>query len=466
MPDTQYDLNNTIVVVSSPSSQQRVIVRISGPAAFEICRSIFREQTGQKSFGEKRKILSGFVTIDDELKIETQLYLFPSGHSYTGDDVAEIHFYSNPLVTETLIDNLLRNGLRLAEPGEFTARAYLNGRMDLSQAEAVNEIIVSSNRFQLDAAEKLLSGRLSQTTALIGSKMTDCLSLIEAGLDFSGEDIEFITKEQAIERLGDINKQLDKMLAGSIRFESVIDLPSVAIAGAPNAGKSSLVNKLLGSERSIVSHESKTTRDVLTGQLNLEHCNCVLFDCAGLLTDPENILDKLAQEAAIEAIRNSAVAAFCVDISKPQWSEDLQIRRLIDPKILIALATKCDLIPKQALPSRLGELNRLFDVEFMPVSVETGFGLDNLRNSIDSHLVSGQEYAESPLAITARHKQAVNEAIANIKDAVNEISADNDEVAAMLLRTAYKSICEIQQHDPAVDEQILEQVFSRFCIGK
>jgi len=461
-----YYVNDTIVAVSSPGSEQRVIIRITGPDTFEICQRIFREQTGQKDPGGQRRILSGFVTIDDELEVEAQLYLFPSGHSYTGDDVAEIHLYTNPSITQALVGNLLEKGLRLAEPGEFTARAYLNSRMDLSQAEAVNEIIVSSNRFQLDAAEKLLSGRLSQTTNLIGSKMMDCLSLIEAGLDFSSEDIEFITKEQAIERLGDINKQLDKMLAGSIRFESVIDLPAVGIAGAPNAGKSSLVNKLLGTERSIVSHEYKTTRDVLTGLLTLEHCNCVLFDCAGLLANPENILDQLAQQAAIEAIRNSAVVVFCVDISKSQWSEDSEIRRLLNPKILIPLATKCDLLNPEMLSTRLAELTKLFAVDFLPVSVVTGSGLERLRNTIDSHLVSDQTYAESPLAITARHKQAVNQAITDINDAVKEISAGNEEVAAMMLRTAYKSICVIQQHDPAVDEQILEQVFSRFCIGK
>jgi tRNA modification GTPase len=312
----------------------------------------------------------------------------------------------------------------------------------------------------------LLSGRLSQTIALIRSQIMECLSLIEAGLDFSGEDIEFITKEQAIERLGDINKQLDKMLAGSIRFESVIDLPAVGIAGAPNAGKSSLVNKLLGAERSIVSHEYKTTRDVLTGLLKLEHCNCVLFDCAGLLTNPDNILDKLSQQAAIEAIRNSAVVVFCVDISKSQWPEDFEIGRLINPKILIPAATKCDLLSPETLSVHLAELNKLFAADFLPVSVKTGTGLEKLRNAIDSHLVSEQTYTESPLAITARHKQAVDEAIANINDAATEISAGNEEVAAMLLRAAYKSICEIQQHDPAVDEQILEQIFSRFCIGK
>ncbi len=461
-----YDLNKTIVAVSSPTSEQRVIIRISGPEAFKIYRRSVHNQTGQKGPGDKQEIVTGMIAIDEDLQVEVQFYSFPSPHSYTGDDIAEIHLYTNPPVTEALIGNLLEQGLRMAEPGEFTARAYLNGKMDLAQAEAVNEIIVSSNKFQLDAAEKLLSGRLSQTTALIRSQIMDCLSLIEAGLDFSGEDIAFITKEQAVEKLAGIRKQLEELLSGSIRFESVIDLPAVGIAGAPNAGKSSLVNKLLGTERSIVSHEYKTTRDVLTGMMPLEHCNCVLFDCAGMVINPENILDELAQQAAIEAIRNSAVVVFCVDVSKPQLSEDFSIRKLIDPKIFIPAATKCDLLSTKALSTRLAKMNELFVVEFIPISAKTDAGIDQLRNTIDSHLVSSGAYAESGLAITARHKQAVNEAIANLNDAVNELSAGNEEVAAMMLRAAYQGTGSIEQHDPAVDEQILEQIFSRFCIGK
>jgi tRNA modification GTPase len=466
MPDTRYDFNKTIVAVSSPTSQQRVIIRIAGPEAFEICRKIFREDTGHGSLGEMRQILSGSVAIDNELEVEALLYLFPSPHSYTGDDIAEIHLYSNPSITQALASSLLEYGLRTAEPGEFTARAYMNGRMDLSQAEAVNEIIVSSNKFQLDAAEKLLSGQLSLTTAKIRSQLMECLSLIEAGLDFSGEDIEFISKQDAIERLSGIKKKLLELLAGSIRYESVIDMPAVGIAGAPNASKSSLVNKLLGTQRSIVSHEHKTTRDILTGPLELEHCNCVLFDCAGLITVPDNILDELAQQAAIEAIRNSAVVVFCVDISKPNRSEDISIRKLIEPKILIPVATKCDLLSQEALPGRIAELNEIFGVEFLPVSAKTGSGLEQLRKQIDSQLISGQTYTESGVAITVRHKQAVTEAIANLNDAIRELSAENEEVAAMMLRNAYQGIGGIQQHDPALDEQILEQIFSRFCIGK
>jgi tRNA modification GTPase len=292
----------------------------------------------------------------------------------------------------------------------------------------------------------------------------ECLSLIEAGLDFSGEDIEFITLEEAIEKLTCIKKKLEELLAGSIQDESIIDLPSVGIAGAPNAGKSTLVNRLLGSERSIVSRESKTTRDVLTGLMSLEHCRCVLFDCAGLISEPDNILDELAQESAIEALRNSAVVVFCVDISKDQWSEDLSIRQHIEPKILIPVATKCDLLEGKDLPEHLEKLNELFTAEFLPISAKTGVGIDRLLEKIDSHLIAQTSHSESGLALTLRHKQAVTEAITNLSESIDELKAGNEEVTAMMMRAAYKTISEIEQQH--VDEQILEQIFSRFCIGK
>ncbi|OHB64320.1 MAG: hypothetical protein A2168_01230 [Planctomycetes bacterium RBG_13_50_24] len=470
MRDTRYDVNDTIVAVSSPTSDQKVIIRITGPKTLEICGQIisplFELPSGPGR--ESPTLLSGSLTIDNELKIDTQLYLFIAPHSYTGDDVAEIHAYTNSAVIEALLGDLLEKGLRIAGPGEFTARAYLNGKLDLAQAEAVNEIIVSSNEYQLSAAEKLLDGRLGEMTAKLRAGLMDLLSLIEAGLDFSGEDIEFIARDEAVKRLAAIKDQLEQLLSCSIHYESVIDLPAVGIAGAPNTGKSSLLNKLLGKERSIVSDRHKTTRDVLTGVCTLPHCTCVLFDCAGLLMQSEDILDELAQQAAIEALRNSPAVIFCVDISKSEWSEDAAIRKLIEPKILVPVATKCDLPSEQILPGRLEALKQTFDTDFLPTSARSGYGIGLLRETIDGKLTEKFDVPRAGgVALTARHRKAVTEAIGQIGESIRELSAGNDEVAAMMLRAAYQAVSDIEQPGAAhIEEQILGQIFSRFCIGK
>jgi len=494
-----YDLSDTIVAVSSPACEKRVIVRITGQGAVDILKQIFTPPISAKRDARyavrDTSLISGSVRVDDELKIDAKLYLFLAPHSYTGDDVAEIHIYTNPSVTEALIGSLLGNSgepLRMAGPGEFTARAYLNGKIDLAQAEAVNEIITTSNKFQLDAAEKLLSGRLAETTAAIRASIMDCLSLIEAGLDFSGEDIEFITVAEAVERLAGIKRRLEQLLSASISYESVIDLPAAGIAGAPNAGKSSLLNKLLGRARSIVSDRSKTTRDVLTGELSLRHCRCVLFDCAGLTLAPSNILDELAQQAAVEALKNSSVVVFCIDISKTDHSEDIAIRNLIKCEEMIPVATKSDLLTPDMLAERLVELNKLFAAEFLPISAKTGAGVEVLRERIDRKIIELAPHQLHPegglkpsaraglsppdnwcgVVLTARHRQAITEAIENVTESANEVKADNDEVAAMVLRAAYQAISTIEQprfllsQESSGDEQILDRIFSRFCIGK
>ena len=551
-----YELDDTIVAISSPASGARAIVRITGPDAMEVCNRIFRgpvsvkrgttddrqqvTDDGRRVRDERREasLVTGNIAVDAELKVDAKLYLFFAPHSYTGDDIAEIHVYAGPAVTEALIGKLLGRGLgtskhekgrlgsplRMAGPGEFTARAYLNGKIDLAQAEAVNEIITTSNEFQLAAAEKLLSGRLAEATTKVCSTIMDCLSLIEAGLDFGGEDIEFITRPEAVRTLAGIKEQLEQLLCGSISYELLIDLPAVGIAGAPNAGKSSLLNTLLGKVRSIVSHKRKTTRDVLTGLLTLAHCRCVLFDCAGLILKPDNILDELAQQAAIEALRNSTVVVFCVDVSRPKtqdskpksrlWTEEIGLWSLVwsltrepgrgarVPKI-IPVATKSDLLSEEVLAKRLGELNELFArtpiscfarsnggyasagaTDFLVTSVKTGVGIELLRETIDTKVIGPaphQLHAERGLksagmvglspadnwcgvALTARHRQALTFAIENVSESIEELKAGNDEVTAMMLRAAYQSISNIEQ--PHIDEQILERIFGRFCIGK
>lgn len=463
-----YQMNDTIVAVGSPAPESRVIVRISGPETINALNLILSPPIQRCRGG----IFSGSVTIDDELKIDAKVYLFATPHSYTGEDVAEIHVWTNSSVTEVLMDKLVGLGLRLAGPGEFTARAYFNGKIDLAQAEAVNEIITSSNKFQLAAAEKLLAGRLNETAEKIRSSLLDCLSRIEAGLDFSGEDIEFISRTEAIGKISAVKEDIESLLAGSITCEKVADLPAVGIAGAPGVGKSSLLNKLLGRERSIVSDRHGTTRDVLTGVLTLKHCECVLFDCAGLMVRPQTVLDELAQQAAVEALRNAMIVVFCADIPKADWMRDVEIRRLIEPECLIAVATKSDLADEDESAKRLSVLNELFGAEFISTSAKTGAGMELLKEVIDGRIIASAvgkaagepQAARQEIALTARHRQAVTEAIELVRQAVEELKIGNDEIVAMLLRAACQAISDIERQN--MDEQLLENIFKHFCIGK
>ncbi len=465
-----YGLDDTIVAVSSPSPELRAVIRISGPDTLSRLDAIFSPAVS------RRGVVAGRLSIEPSLSVDAAVYVFKSPHSYTGEDVIELHVLTNRSLTERMVGRLLEMGLRIAEPGEFTARAYLNGKMDLAQAEAVNEIITSSNRFQLAAAEKLLAGHLAAASQDIRLAIMDCLSRIEAGLDFSQEDIEFITAEQATVRLQAVREKLDRLLLDSIRCESLAGMPTVGIAGAPGAGKSTLLNKLLGSERSIVSGDRKTTRDVLTGELTLHHCRCVIFDCAGLITEPRGVLDELAQQAATEALRNALVTVFCVDISKSDRAEDLAMRELISPRSIIRVATKADLVSADILDCRLADLQASSGKCFVPISAKTGLGLDTLRTAIDREIVAAGTVGTGPdiqkqasesrpeIALAARHQRAVSEAIENMDKSVAELQAGSEEVAAMLLRSAYRGVCTLEQH--SVDEKILDEIFSRFCIGK
>lgn len=459
-----YDLKDTIIAVSSPSSYGRVIIRISGSDAITKLNQFFKPSVCQEQPG----IIHGKIAPADNLEIDAAVYLFAAGRSYTNELLAEIHLYTNPSVTEALIECFLACGVRLASPGEFTARAYLNGKMDLSQAEAVNKIITGGNRFQLDAAQKLLQGRLTSTVSLASKQMLDCLSLIEAGLDFSQEDIDFISSDEASKRLAEIKKNLQELLDGSVSYENTLDLPAVGIAGAANAGKSSLLNALLCQDRSIVSSQPKTTRDILSGVLELEHCRCVIFDCAGLLARPDSQIDELAQEAAVSAINNAELVIFCVDAAKENFDEDIAIRNLISPKKLVVIAAKCDLLKKDRLDERLGFLKEKFGAVFLPTSSKAAIGLDKLKKSIDVAIgQSAQGSNESQrvsVALTARHKRSISQAIENLFSAADEIKNNNNEVAAMMLRAAMQAVSGISREH--IDEKILDKIFGEFCIGK
>jgi tRNA modification GTPase len=459
-----HDLSDTIAAVSSPTSDCRVIIRVSGPDALAVCGGIVGGPVPNRFSGT----LSRGIEVADGLSIDACLYVFSRPHSYTGDDLVEIHFDSNRPVTEAVMARLLSSGARMAGPGEFTARRYLCGKTDLSRAEAVAEVVAGSNRLQIDAAERLLAGELGSRSSRISREITDLLGLIEAGLDFSDGDIGPIDRRQIIAGLERTASGLGSLLSDSIRCESLMEAPSVGLAGAPNAGKSSLLNALLGRSRSIVSETPRTTRDVLSGLLETDRCRCVLFDCAGLLPRPQTQIERLAQQAAVEALSNCDLTVFCADISRrfDRWEQ--AVLRLIRPKALIGTATKADLVDKSTVGQRVAQLKRLSGADFAATSAATGEGLTGLVCMIGECL-AGRPGADdgkthAVVALTARHRAVVDEAVGLVTESAERFRNGQDEVAAMNLRAALRAVADIHRH--GVDDMILDGIFSRFCVGK
>jgi tRNA modification GTPase len=250
-------------------------------------------------------------------------------------------------------------------------------------------------------------------------------------------------------------------------------MPAIGIAGAPNAGKSSLLNALLGRERSIVSHEPMTTRDVLTGLLTVGRSQCVLFDCAGLVPvgrapslATQSQIDELAQQAAIEALQSCQAVLFCVDATKADWQDEMAIRALIRAENVIYVATKSDLLGEEP-SARTQMLARAFSADFLLTSASTRQGLPDLVHAIE-RMIQGQSASTigspSAVALTARHRQMVTDAIDNIGQALAQTQSGHDEVAAMMIRAGYQALAQIEQQH--IDEEILDRIFSRFCIGK
>jgi tRNA modification GTPase len=466
--DSIIEMEDTVAAVSTAlaetGSAGRAIIRVSGPGAFKAVSVLLIEPVRF----EPNRIVDCRIRPNEQLALDAKLYCFREPHSYTGQDLCEIHIEAGAAALELLTAALFRQA-RPAGPGEFTQRAYLNGKLDLTQAEAVAEIISSANAAQLGAAQRLLEGRFAETIGRLRDAMLELLGKLEAGLDFSQEEIEFVTHDEAARLVTAYRQQLEGLLNGSIQCERMIDLDSVGLAGVPNAGKSSLLNALLGKARSIVSEQEATTRDVLTGVLRLKRLDCVLFDCAGLMP-PERqrtVVDQLSHAASLEALNSAALVVFCMDASKEDVTPDMMMRKQITASRVIYVATKADLAGPHEADERCQRLSRQLGAEVLMTSARTQAGLDALKDRVEAGLLAlraGDAERQDRLAINQRHRNRLEEAIKALDDCAEEISSDADEVAAMFLRQAYETLGGLEHEN--VDEAILERIFSRFCIGK
>jgi tRNA modification GTPase len=456
-------LDDTIAAIATaPGGAARGIVRISGPGAIEVVAQVFSptDATAWKSFRTATRA-PGTIGLrlagrSDEQRVPCDLYLWRTARSYTRQPVAELHTLGSPPLVEALLRHVCAAGARLAEPGEFTLRAFVAGRIDLVQAEAVLGVIDAADRRQLDVALAQLAGGLTRPLAAIRDQLLDLLADLEAGLDFVEEDIRFLSHADLTGRLAeaaDAIAQLVEQLRGRERADAE---PRVVLAGCPNVGKSSLFNALAGDAAALVSARPGTTRDYLSARMEIGGLSCQLIDTAGLESAPSvDELSTAARQISHEQHEQADLRLLCLDSSRPQspW-EEAQIH--CDGRQLVVL-TKCDL--PAAYPSPPAAIE---------TSTITGRGLDELRAAIHSRLTAGAAEANPSGAVAstaARCRESLRLAAESLTRA-RDVAGDRggDELIAAEIRTALVELGKVV--GTIYTDDLLDRIFSRFCIGK
>ncbi|MGA2231782.1 MAG: tRNA modification GTPase [Tepidisphaeraceae bacterium] len=450
-------LNDTIAAISSAvGPAARMIVRVSGPNCVDLLRDLCREDFQPPQARPMTLHLCGS-------KAPIWGFTFAAGKSYTGEDLVEFHIPGNPLLARLLLDQLLLRGARPAEPGEFTARAFFNGRMDLSQAEGVAAVVAAANQNELDAGRRLMAGELSRRLRPLMDNIAQTLALIEAEIDFSDQDVRFLSADESAKRIAQVQADLDSLLKQSTRLARLAYEPRILLAGRPNAGKSTLLNALSRSSRAVVSPIAGTTRDALSAQVILPRGAVVLIDVAGLeeadgpSADP---IESHMRRRALDELQKADAVVLVRDSTDPR--PPLLLPRAPDLTVL----TKIDLIDVGwASPTISAEGGQCppytsmasFDLR---VSAVTGDGIEHLRTALDT-LAFGHSGSAAELALTSRHARAIEAARDSLHQAALVPAA---ELLAAELRTALDHLGEVLG-DISPDD-ILGRVFSTFCIGK
>lgn len=456
------DSSTILAVASPPGRSLRGLVRVSGPDTFGLLAPRIEHQEDKRvriAHGLRRARL----TLPSLAPLSITILVSPAPHSYTGEDTVELQMPGNPLLLERVIDVLIVSGadrdidVRRAEPGEFTARAYLNNRLSLTQAEGVAATIAAQSDAELAAARLLVSGRLGDFAHGLADDLAAALALAEAGIDFTDqEDVVAISPHDLHARLIDLRARLSEQLAHAVGFEQLRAIPWVVLVGEPNAGKSALFNALLGRERAVVSPIAGTTRDVLAEPLaiDIDHgrAEVMLVDLAGLDETDASTINALMQSAARAAIDRADLKLLCVPpdaVEQPVPAHDQ-----------ILVCTKSDLA---AGPSANAEL---------AASAFTGAGLDDLRRAIAARLSArAVSLAAGALALQPRHEAAMRAALANFDEALKLLQPARDtralpdpELLASSMRSALDDLSSLA--GDITPDDILGRIFATFCVGK
>ncbi len=460
----RFSLDDTIAAIATPTGEGGIgIVKISGPQAPAILSRLFEPAGGRHgrvaalprrlTWGRIRDPRTGRL-VDEVLAV-----LMPAPHSYTREDVVEIQSHGGIVAVRHILELALWAGARAAGPGEMTLRAFLNGRLDLAQAEAVLDVVTARTDAALRVAVDQLGGHLSARVRPVRARLVGVLAYLEASIDFVEDEIP----------PQDIGPSLSHVAAGLVELLATAERGMIyrqgvraAIVGRPNVGKSSLLNALLRGERAIVTPIPGTTRDTLEETLNLSGVPLILVDTAGIRLHAENEVEQLGIERSRAALQRADLALFVVDGSQPLEALDHAVARLVDTKPALVTINKCDIPGEGAVAS--GDL--LPDAPHRRISALTGQGLAELEQAILELLLGGQVNAsDTPLVSNPRHKAALSRALDHVRAALDgEQDAVSADLLAIDVRDAVDALGEITGE--TAGEDLLEAIFSQFCVGK
>ena len=441
------------------------IIRVSGEGCFALCDQVFRAANG-RPFPEQpsHKMVFGEMLDAESRVIDRGLAVrFPGPHSYTGEDSAEFHCHGSPVVLRELLDALFAAGARQAKAGEFTQRAFLNGRLDLTQAEAVIDLIDAETAAAARNAAAQLDGGLRRVLEPIQDSLLDITSRFYAVVDYPDEDIEDVKPEQVAEALSSAEKQLSSLLATCQRGKVLKSGVRTAIVGRPNAGKSSLLNALAGYERAIVTDIPGTTRDTVEESVLCGGVLLRLIDTAGI-RDTEDVVEQKGVERSRKALESADLVLAVVDGSVPLTDEDLEVLRLAaeNPR-WIAVFSKCDLWDTKA--HSVGIIGSPAPAASVTLSSVTGDGLGDLENAVAALFPAGDPKEAGSLLTDQRQEEAARrarDAVRRAKDALeNGLTPDAVLTDA---EEALDSLGELTGR--TAKEEIVSRIFSRFCVGK
>lgn len=441
------------------------IIRISGDNAITVVQKSFpnKDLALQKS----HTVHYGYFMDEDEVIDEVMLSIFLAPRSFTTENSVEISFHGSPHIAKRILETLIKNGARMAKAGEFTMRAFMNGRIDLSQAEAIADIISSENEASRKVALNQLKGGISQEISILRGDLLNFTSLIELELDFSEEDVEFADRTAMLNLLQNLKSKIQGLLDSFQYGNAIKSGIAVAIIGKPNAGKSTLLNALLKEERAIVSDIAGTTRDTIEEVLHIKGNAFRLIDTAGLRETTDKI-EKIGVIKAIEKVTQADVLVYLVDANSNDFSEDFSLLKSLireDLKVIIC-ATKID----EVTPSQYEKIEDIFrkeittDFDFIKISAVENQNIHELKNELSSFVE--QLKSESNVVITnQRHYEAFQKSLEAVKRVEAAISQKiSTELLAYELRNALEHLGEISGE--FTNDEVLGNIFSKFCIGK